>query len=61
MKIFWLFVLSLTIFGCTTFGTKNTKVDVNVICKWGTQQFDLCQYKTQKQMIDVLLLTMNLD
>lgn len=61
MKIFWLLVLSLTIFGCTTFGTKNTKVDVNVICKWGTQQFDLCQYKTQKQMIDALLLTMNLD
>ncbi|TWX67271.1 glycosyl hydrolase [Colwellia demingiae] len=61
MKTLWLLVLSLVIFGCTTFGTKNTKVDANVICIWGTQQFDLCQYKTQEQMIDALLLVMNLD
>lgn len=61
MKTLWLLVLSLVIFGCTTFGTNNTKVDVNVICKWGTQQFDLCQYKNQEQMIDALLLAMVLD
>jgi beta-glucosidase len=32
-----------------------------VICKWGTQQFDLCQFKTQQQMVDALVLEMNLD
>lgn len=61
MRVLWLFALSLALFGCTTFETKKNNVEANVICKWGTQQFDLCQYQTQDQMVDALLLEMDLD
>lgn len=61
MRTLLLLALSLAILGCTNFGIKKTNVDANVICIWGTQQFDLCQYKTQEQMIDALLLTMDLN
>jgi len=61
MKILWLLALSLAIFGCTTFEAKKPKVDAKVICKWGTEKFDLCQYKTQDEMISALLLEMTLD
>jgi beta-glucosidase len=32
-----------------------------LICKWGTQEFDLCRYDTQKEMIEALILEMNVD
>ncbi|MEW6981821.1 glycoside hydrolase family 3 protein [Colwelliaceae bacterium 6471] len=61
MKALWLLILSFAILGCTSIETKDTTVDANEICKWGTLQLDLCQYKTQEQKIEVLLLAMNLD
>ena len=61
MRVLWLLALSVALFGCTSFGTTKTKVDAKVICKWGSQQFDLCQYQTQGEMISALLLEMTLD
>ena len=31
-----------------------------IICKWGTQQFDLCQFDTQDQRVEALIAEMTL-
>ena len=32
-----------------------------LICKWGSQQFNLCEYETQQQKVEALLMEMTLD
>lgn len=43
--------------------TPITTIDerAGVICLWGKQQFDLCQYDDQQQMVEALLAEMTLD
>ena len=67
MKSVLIFTLSLITLGCSNFFVKApvllTKVEdeIKVICEWGSQKFDLCQYQTQQEMIKALMQEMTLD
>jgi beta-glucosidase len=69
MKSALIFTLSLITLGCSSFRVKepelitNAEADgkIEVICKWGTQKFDLCQYQTQQEMIEALIQEMTLN
>ena len=67
MKSVLIFTLSLITLGCSKFFVKDpellTKVEdeIKVICEWGSQKFDLCQYQTQQEMIKALMQEMTLD
>ncbi|MEP5764293.1 MAG: glycoside hydrolase family 3 N-terminal domain-containing protein [Halieaceae bacterium] len=45
--------------GCAPLSTVDTRP--RVICKWGTQQFDLCEYHSYEAMVSALLAEMTLD
>lgn len=40
--------------------SKQAPQQAHVICKWGTQQFDLCRFDTQEERVDALLAEMTL-
>jgi beta-glucosidase len=49
------------VFGCTNLSSNKTQTNVNVICEWGAQKFDLCQFNTHEDMIEALIAEMTLD
>ena len=51
----------LCIAGCVSTPTQSVHNRLGVICKWGSQGFDLCRYESQTQMVEALLAAMNLD
>ncbi|PKI03489.1 glycoside hydrolase family 3 N-terminal domain-containing protein [Glaciecola sp. 33A] len=51
----------LIIAGCTNLSTNKTQAEVDVICEWGTQKFDLCQFTSYDDMIEALIAEMTLD
>ena len=53
--------LLILIAGCASVAEVKRHETANVICEWGTQKIDLCQYDTQLEMINALLLEMDLD
>lgn len=53
--------LLLIIAGCTNLSSNKTDAEVDVICEWGTQQFDLCQFTSYDDMIEALIAEMTLD
>lgn len=53
--------LLLIIAGCTNLSSNKTEGEVDVICEWGTQKFDLCQFTSYDDMIDALIAEMTLD
>ena len=52
-------VLSLA--GCVSIPVQSVNDRLGVICKWGSQGFDLCRYDSQAQMIEALIAAMSLD
>jgi beta-glucosidase len=61
MRIVLILPFLLMVFGCANLSSNKTETDVNVICEWGTQKFDLCQFNTHEDMIEGLIATMTLD
>ncbi len=61
MRIVLILPFLLMLFGCTNLSSNKTETKVNVICEWGTQKFDLCQFNTHEDMIEGLIATMTLD
>jgi len=61
MKLILIFGLILLSAGCTNLFNNKADQKVTVICEWGTQKFNLCQYNTHDQMVEALLQEMNLD
>lgn len=51
--------LAISLSGCKGFSAKNTQHDP-IICEWGTQQFDLCQYSTHSERVEALINEMTL-
>ncbi len=54
-------IILLFTFGCADTVVKEETDQANVICEWGTQKFDLCQYQTQESRVEAILLEMSLD
>ncbi len=50
----------ISVFALTSCATKQTVEQNQVICKWGTQQFDLCAFNTQSERIEALISEMTL-
>jgi beta-glucosidase len=50
-----------SIAACVSMPTQDVHDRLGVICKWGSQGFDLCRYDSQAQMIDALIAAMTLD
>lgn len=61
MKSVLILGLLLVSASCANLSTHKTGMQSPVTCKWGTQRFDLCQYDTQQQMVEALILEMTLD
>ena len=61
MKILLGLTIFLFTFGCANVVVTEENNQANMICKWGTQKFDLCQFETQKKKVEAILLEMNLD
>lgn len=57
MKVTIILALVLILLACTSSISKKT----DVICEWGTQKFDLCQYNTQEERVAALIKEMSLD
>jgi beta-glucosidase len=53
--------LASLLLSCTYSNIKTSEQTPELICKWGSQQFDLCHYDTQQKRIDALLAEMTLD
>lgn len=54
-SVLTLALLSMSV-GCTNSGSQTA-----VLCQWGTQKFDLCDYNTQEDRVEALLQEMTLD
>jgi beta-glucosidase len=61
MKLVVILGLLILSVGCTSLFSKKADQEIDVICLWGTQQFDLCQYNTYEEMIAALTQEMTLD
>jgi len=61
MKILLILALLAISAGCTNLYSNKTAQKITMICLWGTQEFNLCQYNTQEQMIEALTREMSLD
>jgi beta-glucosidase len=61
MRIVLILPFLLMLFGCTNLSSNKTETKVNVICEWGTQKFDLCQFNSHEDMIEALIAEMTLD
>jgi len=61
MRTALILTLLLMIAGCTNLRSNKTESEVDVICEWGTQKFDLCQFKSYDDMIEALIAEMTLD
>jgi len=59
MKILSGIVVLVLIVGCGLITAKDNSK--GLICEWGTQEFDLCRYETQEEMIEALVQEMDLD
>jgi beta-glucosidase len=58
-KILPLAVAGFALAACTSTPEKTAKQDV--ICEWGEQKFNLCEYPAQEQRVEALLAEMTLD
>jgi beta-glucosidase len=56
-------ILSLLLLSVACMNTISKKADdkSEIICQWGAQKFNLCQYNTQQEMVEALVQEMNLD
>ncbi|WP_260681660.1 glycoside hydrolase family 3 protein [Aliiglaciecola sp. M165] len=61
LKSFGLLCSFSILMSCANVPVKQAEEQPELICKWGTQQFDLCQFDTQQERIDALLAEMTLD
>lgn len=61
MRILIVIGLFLLPVGCTNVSVMPSSEIDNVICEWGSQKFDLCQYNSQQEMIEALIQEMDLD
>ena len=52
---------ALSIAACVSTPTQGVNNRLGVICKWGSEGFDLCRYDSQAQMIEALIAAMSLD
>ncbi|GAA0856268.1 glycoside hydrolase family 3 protein [Aliiglaciecola litoralis] len=61
MRFGFIVGLLLILVGCSSFTGKKESEEIAVICQWGEQKFDLCQYDSYAQMVEGLLTEMTLD
>jgi hypothetical protein len=61
MKILSGLIILLFTFGCANVVVTKDDDQAKMICKWGTQKFDLCQFDTQEEKVEAVLLEMDLD
>lgn len=61
MKHKVLLLISCMLAGCSSYPVKTPEKTADVICEWGEQKFNLCEYQTHDQMVDALLAEMTLD
>lgn len=61
MKALGLLAVTLFSFACSNIQTVERDPDSGMICKWGRQAFDLCQYVDRDQRVDALIGEMTLD
>ena len=59
MKILSGIVVLILIIGCADVAVIDNST--GLICEWGTQDFDLCRYKTHEEMVEALIQEMDLD
>ena len=59
MKILSGIVVLILIIGCADVAVIDNST--GLICEWGTQDFDLCRYKTHEEMVEALIREMDLD
>lgn len=52
-------VVLILIVGCADVAVIDNST--GLICEWGTQDFDLCRYKTHEEMVEALIQEMDLD
>lgn len=61
MKILLPLTILLFVVGCTSVPMVERDPSSKMICKWGQQEFDLCQYADRDERIEALIEEMNLD
>jgi beta-glucosidase len=61
MKIVRTLTIVLLVAGCSNLPKIERDISSEMICKWGKQQFDLCQFSKNDERIEALILEMTLD
>ena len=61
VKILSGLIILLFTFGCANVVVTKDDDQANMICKWGIQKFDLCQFETREEKVEAVLLEMDLD
>jgi len=61
MKILLPLAILLFGIGCASVPMVERDPSSKMICKWGKQEFDLCQYANRDERIEALIGEMNLD